>query len=99
MASNQRNNDCISGFINHISNENKKKKYFVKFTMLTDDNHLVDGWIFSSVSGILTTPLGQAMTNSMKTKTGLKIWGSLEKNESMSLIIVERVRNSSPSIR
>lgn len=91
MASNQRNNDSIVGFITHISNENKKKKYFVKFTMLTDNNHLVDGWIFSSITGILTTPLGQAMTNSMKNKSGLKIWGSLEKNESMSLIVVKRV--------
>ena len=89
MANTQRNNDCIIGHIIHISNENKKKKYFVKFALLTENNRTVDGWIFSSVAGILTTPLGQAINNSMKKKSGIKLWGSLEENEGMctSLLI------------
>ena len=82
MASNQRNNDCIAGYVTHVSNENKKKKYFVKFTLLQEDDDTVDGWIFSSLAGILTTGIGQALLNSMNNKSGIKLWGSLEKNQS-----------------
>lgn len=85
MANNQRNYNCIVGHITHISNENKKKKYFVKSTLLTENNKTIDGWIFSSVAGILTTPLGQPLNNSMKNKSGLKLWGSLEENEGMCI--------------
>jgi hypothetical protein len=91
MAYNQRNNNCIIGYITHISNENKKKKYFVKFTMLTENNQTIDGWIFSSVAGILTTPLGQGINNSMKNKSGIKLWGSLEENESMCISLLINV--------
>lgn len=83
MAHHQRNNNCIVGYITHISNENKKKKHFVKFTLFTENNQTVDGWIFSSVAGILTTELGQAISNSMKNKSGIKLWDSLEESEGM----------------
>ncbi|CAF3773593.1 unnamed protein product [Rotaria sp. Silwood1] len=80
MAINYSNNDTIMGYITNISNENKKKKYFMKFTMLAENNETIDGWVFSNVAGILSTPLGLALDNSFKNKTGLKLWGSLESN-------------------
>jgi hypothetical protein len=83
MAGNQRNNDYIIGQVTNVSNENKKKKFFVKFTLITQENQTVDGWVFSGKSGILSTPLGEALSNSMNTRTGIKLWGSLEENESM----------------
>lgn len=83
MANTQRSNDCVIGHITNVSSENKKTKYFIKFTLLTESNQTIDGWIFSSVTGILTTPLGQALKNSMKSKSGVKLWGSLEQNEGM----------------
>jgi hypothetical protein len=82
MANNQRNNDFIIGQITNVSNENKKKKFFVKFTLITPEHQIIDGWIFSSTCGILSTPLGQALKHSMSTKSGIKLWGSLEQNES-----------------
>ena len=79
---NQKNNDLIIGQITNLSNENKKNKYFVKFTLITQEQHIIDGWVFSGTSGILTTPLGLAMTHSMKTNSGIKLWGSLERTDS-----------------
>ena len=80
MTNNPRNSDWIIGYITRVSSENtKKKKYFVKFTLLAEDNHTIDGWIFSSVTGILTTAVGKALNNFMKSKSGIKLWSSLEK--------------------
>ncbi|CAF1401513.1 unnamed protein product [Rotaria sordida] len=84
MATNYSVNDTIIGYITNVSNENKKKKYFVKFTLLTENNEVIDGWIFSGVTGILSTPLGLALSNSLKNKTGIKLWGSLENNNNTS---------------
>ena len=81
MSNNYSSNDCISGCITNVSNENKKKKYFIKFTMESENNEIIDGWVFSSISGILTTPLGIALRNSLTNKSGIKLWGSLEQNE------------------
>jgi hypothetical protein len=50
-----------------------RKKNFIKFTMSTDNNQTIDGWVFSSVSGILNTPVGEALRNSFKNKTGIKL--------------------------
>jgi hypothetical protein len=80
MANSYAANDSITGYITNVSNENKKKKHFVKFTMSSENNQIVDGWIFSSIGGILTTPLGIALTHALKNKTGVKLWGSLEQN-------------------
>ena len=80
MASSYASNDSIIGYITNVSNENKKKKHFVKFTMSSENNQTIDGWVFSSIGGILTTPLGIALTNALKNKTGIKLWGSLENN-------------------
>ncbi|CAM4987064.1 unnamed protein product [Rotaria socialis] len=80
MANNYTNNDTIMGYITNVSNENKKKKYFVKFTMLAENDQIIDGWVFNGVGGILSTPLGIALHNSLKNKTGVKLWGSLENN-------------------
>ncbi|CAF4053196.1 unnamed protein product [Adineta steineri] len=71
-------NDSITGYITNISQENKKKKYYIKFTMQSENNREIDGWIFSSITGILTSPLGLALTNSMKNHTGLKISGKID---------------------
>ncbi|CAM2727335.1 unnamed protein product [Rotaria socialis] len=80
MANNYTNNDTIMGYITNVSNENKKKKYFVKFTMLAENDQIIDGWVFNGVGGILSTPVGIALHNSLKNKTGVKLWGSLENN-------------------
>jgi len=82
MSNNQNQKDVVIGYITNISNENKKKKHYIKFTMISDNEKIIDGWIFSTNSGILTTPLGQALKSSCNNKTGIKIWGSLEENES-----------------
>ncbi|CAF1383754.1 unnamed protein product [Adineta steineri] len=82
MSSKHGGNDTIVGYITNVSNENKKTKYFVKFTMSSENDEIVDGWVFSSISGIITTPLGLAMTNSLKNKTAIKLWGSIEKKNS-----------------
>ena len=79
---NQRNNDSIIGFITNISNENKKKKYFIKFTLLTTENETIDGWVFSSKPGIMSTPLGQALSKAFNEKKGIKLFGSLEQTDS-----------------
>ncbi|CAF5015389.1 unnamed protein product [Rotaria sp. Silwood1] len=52
--------------------------------MLAENNETIDGWVFSNVAGILSTPLGLALDNSFKNKTGLKLWGSLESNNGTS---------------
>lgn len=78
----KKNNDLIVGQVTNLSNENKKKKYFVKFSLITQEQNIIDGWIFSTTSGILTTPLGQAIQHSMKTNSGIKLWGSLEQTDS-----------------
>ncbi len=83
MASNNRMTDYVIGIVTNVSNENKKKKFFVKFTLITSDHQTIDGWIFSATSGILSTPLGQAITHSMNTKSGIKLFGNLEQGESM----------------
>jgi len=57
-----------------------KKKYFITFTMLFEDNQIIDGWVFSSVGGILTIQFGLVLSNSLKNKTGIKLWGSIENN-------------------
>lgn len=72
------NNDTVMGYITNVSNENKKRKYFIKFTMSSENNTTIDGWVFSSVAGILTAPLGIALSNSLKNKTGIKLYGILE---------------------
>jgi hypothetical protein len=59
MASNQRNNGFNIEQITNLSNENKKN-FFIKFTLITPEHQTIDAWIFSSTSGILSTPLGQA---------------------------------------
>ncbi|CAM4786543.1 unnamed protein product [Rotaria magnacalcarata] len=84
MANNYTNNDTIMGYITNVSNENKKKKYFVKFTMLAENDQIIDGWVFNGVGGILSTPVGIALHNSLKNKTGVKLWGSLENNNGTS---------------
>jgi hypothetical protein len=43
--------------------------------------------VFSSVSGILNTPVGEALRNSFKNKTGIKLWGSIEHNQGISNIL------------
>jgi hypothetical protein len=48
--------------------------------MVSENNQIIDGWVFCSTAGILTTPLGEALSNSLKNKTGIKLWGSLDKN-------------------
>ncbi|CAF5031558.1 unnamed protein product [Rotaria sp. Silwood1] len=53
--------------------------------MQTENNGEVDGWIFSDISGILTTPLGSALTNSMKNHTGLRLWGKIEQNNGLTI--------------
>ncbi|CAF1381224.1 unnamed protein product [Rotaria sordida] len=73
-------NESIVGYVCNISNEHKKKKFYVKFTMQSENNRQIDGWIFSGVSGILITSLGVALTNSMKNHTGLRIWGKVEED-------------------
>ncbi|CAF1331231.1 unnamed protein product [Rotaria sordida] len=84
MNNNYANNDCIMGYITNVSNENKNKKYFIKFTMSSENDEIIDGWVFSSVGGILSTPLGVALANSLKNKSGIKLWGSLDNNNGSS---------------
>jgi hypothetical protein len=48
--------------------------------MLFEDNQIIDGCVFSSVGGIVTTQFGLALSNSLKNKTGIKLWGSFENN-------------------
>ncbi|CAF4482160.1 unnamed protein product [Rotaria sp. Silwood2] len=77
--------ESITGYITNISNENRKNKFYIKFTMQTENNGQVDGWIFSDITGILATPLGSALTNSMKNHTGLRLWGKLEQNNGLTI--------------
>lgn len=80
MAHQSNSKDSIVGYITHISNENKKNKFFVKFSMTCEQNRSIDGWVFGNKTGILTSPLGLAMLNSMNKRTGIRLSGSLEEN-------------------
>ncbi|CAF1551408.1 unnamed protein product [Adineta steineri] len=42
--------------------------------MHSENTRQLDGWIFSSLTGILTSPLGLVLTNSTKNHTGVKLW-------------------------
>ena len=46
--------------------------------MQTKNDEVTDGWVFSSASGILSTPLGMALIDSLKNHSGLQLWGALE---------------------
>jgi hypothetical protein len=72
--------ECVSGYVTNISNENKKKKYFIKFTLLAENSQIIDGWVFNSRAGILQSKLGIALSSSLKNKTAIKVWGTLERN-------------------
>ncbi|CAF3150186.1 unnamed protein product [Rotaria sp. Silwood2] len=64
--------------------------------MLAENNEIIDGWVFNNIAGILSTPLGLALNNSLKNKTGLKLWGSLESNnELMKLFIINNLLGTS----
>ncbi|CAF1217435.1 unnamed protein product [Rotaria sordida] len=52
--------------------------------MSSENDEIIDGWVFSSVGGILSTPLGVALANSLKNKSGIKLWGSLDNNNGSS---------------
>ncbi|CAF3597786.1 unnamed protein product [Rotaria socialis] len=52
--------------------------------MLAENDQIIDGWVFNGVGGILSTPVGIALHNSLKNKTGVKLWGSLENNNGTS---------------
>ena len=71
-------NESILGYITNVSNEHKKNKFYLKFTMQSDNHGLIDGWVFSAISGISSTPLGIALANSLKNHSGLRLWGKLE---------------------
>jgi hypothetical protein len=88
MTTGFSSNESIIGYITNISQENKKKKFYVKFTMQSENNRQVDGWIFSGVTGILSTPLGLALIDSMKSHTGLRIWGKFEENNGKLCILL-----------
>ncbi|CAF3485756.1 unnamed protein product [Rotaria socialis] len=53
--------------------------------MLSENNLIIDGWIFSNNPGILSSPLGIALSNSYKNQTGLRLWGSLEQVDGSSI--------------
>ena len=60
--------------------------------MQSQNNDQIDGWIFSGISGILTTPLGMALTNSMKSHTGLRVWGKTEENNGeLNLLLIMKM--------
>lgn len=88
MANNQRNNDFVIGQITNVSNKNNNKKFFVKFTLITSKHQIIDGWIFNSTSGILSTESRQALTHTLKTKSGIKLWDFLEQNESTYIYLI-----------
>ncbi|CAF1287221.1 unnamed protein product [Rotaria sordida] len=52
--------------------------------MSSENDEIIDGWVFSSVGGILSTPLGVALANSLKNKSGIKLWSSLDNNNGSS---------------
>lgn len=74
-------NDSIVGYITNLSKENKKNKFYLKFSMQSRNEQVIDGWIFSNTSGILSTPLGNALTDSLKNHSGLRLWGTLEEDK------------------
>lgn len=49
--------------------------------MQSRNEQVIDGWIFSNTSGILSTPLGNALTDSLKNHSGLRLWGTLEEDK------------------
>ncbi len=57
--------------------------------MMSENDQIIDGWIFSSSTRILTSPLGQTLKNSMKNKTGIKLWGSVEENQGTYIIFTK----------
>jgi hypothetical protein len=79
MASNRGSTECVSGYITNISNENKKKKFFIKFTMFSENSQVIDGWVFSANTGILQSKLGVALASSLKNKTAVKLWGNTDR--------------------
>jgi hypothetical protein len=93
MSTTFSSNESIIGYVTNISNEHKKKKFYVKFSMQSNNDRQIDGWIFSGVTGILATPLGLALTNSLKNHTGLKIWGKIEDNNGELHSILMKVYN------
>ncbi|CAF1568734.1 unnamed protein product [Rotaria magnacalcarata] len=78
------NSDYITGYISNVSSEHKKNKYFVKFTLISENDETIDGWVFSRFSGILASELGIDLTNSFKNKTGIKLWGSMDNKNGAS---------------
>ena len=73
--------DSIVGYITNISNENKKTKFYLKFSMQTKNEQIIDEWIFSNTAGILSTPLGTALTESLNNHSGLQLQGALENDK------------------
>ena len=78
MATNREPIECIAGYITNISGENKKKKFFVRFTMVSENNQTIDGWVFSGKTGIAQTKLGTLLSKSVTNKTAVKLWGNIE---------------------
>ncbi|CAF1501897.1 unnamed protein product [Adineta steineri] len=44
--------------------------------MQLKNDRQIDGWILSSITGILTSSLDLVLTNSTKNHTGVKLWSS-----------------------
>ena len=63
------------------------------------NDEIVDGWVFSSASGILSTPLGMALTDSLMNHSGLRLWGALEQERGTRTIQLIEMLFKNPNER
>ncbi|CAF3475451.1 unnamed protein product [Rotaria socialis] len=80
--------DCVySNFLFDIEHHESITETFYSFhealSFCFKTKH--NGWIFSNNPGILSSPLGIALSNSYKNQTGLRLWGSLEQVDGSSI--------------